>query len=203
MIRPLLVAASTLAITPLAHAETRALSGFDAVSASGKLQVEISQGAAHSVRLDGPRASEVISRVRDGRLELETPRTWFGLSNSRTHVRITMPSVRALSASAGAEMEARDMRADALALDSSSGAELTVTGTCGALSADASSGADLDARGLRCSTANVDSSSGADAYVQATELANVDASSGSDIYLTGGARIGGMDVSSGADVHRR
>ncbi len=204
MTRLLLISAAALAIAPMAHAETRDLAGFDGVSASGKLQVEVRLGAAFSVQLDGPRAHEVTAVMRGSTLELETPRNWFGFSNNRdTQVRITMPAVRALSASAGAELEAFDVRSETIALDASSGAELTVSGTCDTVNADASSGADLDAGELVCANANVDSSSGADARVYASASANADASSGSDIFLLGGARSVSSESSSGADVHRR
>lgn len=203
MIRTVLAAAAaTAAFTPAAFAETRDVSGFHSVHAASRVEVEIRQGANFSVILEGPEAAQTTTRVSNGTLYIEPPRRWFS-SRRDTHVRITMPEIRGIGASAGSEVEALDIRAQELSLDASSGAELTVSGTCTALNADASSGADLDASRLRCATANVDTSSGAEAHVNASQSANVDASSGSDIYLTGGANIAAMDTSSGADVHRR
>lgn len=203
MIRTVLTAAAaTIALAPAAFAETRNVTGFHSVHAASRVEVEIRQGANFSVSLEGPDAAETTTRVSNGTLHIEPPRRWFS-SRRDTQVRITMPEIRGIAAAAGSEVEALDIRAQELSLDASSGAELTVSGTCTALNADASSGADLDASALRCATANVDASSGADAHVNASQSVNVDASSGSDIYLTGGASITAMDTSSGADVHRR
>ena len=203
MMRPVfaLAAIALLAATP-ASAESRALSGFTAIEASGRLRVEVSQGPHFSVDIDGQRADRVVARVDGDTLALSTGPNWFR-SGIDANVRVVMPALTALESSAGVDLIAHNINAGALSLEASSGSDLRVDGTCGSLVADASSGADLHAGGLRCDNVEVSASSGSVATVHARAAVNVDASSGADIFVEGEGRLGRVDISSGADLHHR
>lgn len=197
------LALGVFALAGPAFAETRGLSGFTSVEAAGNVEVEVIQGDGFSVVVDDSRADRVLTHVRGDTLEIDMRRnwSWFG-SRPPGRVSVTMPEITALSAAAGSTVRAENVRADAISLDASSGADLIVSGTCNTLVADSSSGADLRARDLRCVNGSVESSSGADATVYLTGVVDVDASSGSDIRLLGGANMRNVEISSGADVHR-
>ena len=197
-------ALAVLLATP-ASAETRGLSGFDQVSASGGYEVEITFGPQFSVDVEGPGAADVVTRVSGRRLIVEPVRTWgfhWG-SRRRAAVRVSMPSVSGLDASSGAEINASGLDADALALDASSGAHLRIAGSCRTLSVDASSGSVISAQDLRCNEATVDVSSGARTSVSVDGVLNVDASSGGEVNASGDPRIGDISLSSGGALHRR
>jgi len=87
-------------------------------------------------------------------------------------------------------------------LDSSSGADLRVSGRCDSFNADASSGADIHAQELRCENGSAEASSGADARVFASGRVNVDASSGGGVVVYGNPSIGNVDLSSGGTLRR-
>ncbi len=196
-------AAAIALLAGSAHAESRGLSNFASVSASGGAHVELAVGPAFSVDVEGRDAAQIITRVQSGRLIVQPVRGWRWGGRRDALVRVTMPSVEALDASSGAELDASGVNADALALDASSGAELTVTGACRAFTADASSGARIDARQLQCGAGSVDASSGANAFVHVSGILNVDASSGANVSVAGSPEIGDISLSSGGSLHRR
>jgi len=115
------VIAATALMSSAASAETRALSGFDSVSAAGRVSVEIVVGGAHSVEVTGPRIENIVTRVEGGELHIEPRRNTRGRGRD-AHVRITMPDLRGLDVAAGAEVDARQVSADTFLLDVSSGA---------------------------------------------------------------------------------
>ena len=194
-----MIAASALLVSA-ASAETRALNGFDSVSAAGRVEVEIVIGQAFGVELTGPRVDNVITRVEGGRLEIETRNNRGNWRGRDAHVRITMPSLRALDVAAGAAVNAREVSAAAFALDVSSGATADVTGACESLTLDISSGANVRAGDFRCGDVRADASSGASATVYAANAIAVDASSGASLRWRGEAQTRALDLSSGASA---
>lgn len=196
------VAAAALLTTP-ASAETRALSGFDSISASGRVEVEIVVGPQFSVDVTGPHIERVLTRVEGGNLRIETRNEhgWRGRGRDGL-VRVTLPSLRALDVSAGAEVDARDIAASGFILDASSGGYVVIEGECQTLSLDLSSGANVRAGDLRCGEVRADASSGANATVYAVSTISVDASSGASLRWAGPAQLRHVDLSSGASARR-
>lgn len=185
-----------------AFAEPRANSGFTRVDASAGNDVEVTVGSRFSVDVSGPGADRVVTRVSGQTLVVERRRGFHWGPTRRALVRVTMPRVEGLSASSGADLTATGVSADHIALDSSSGADLRVSGRCGSFTADASSGADIHAQDLHCENGSVDVSSGADARVYASGRLNVDASSGGGVVAYGNPGIGNIDLSSGGSLRR-
>lgn len=199
----LILAASALVLATagVAHAETRNLNGFTKVSASAGTDVQVTVGGGFSVEVTGRDANRIITRVSGDTLIVE-PVRGFSWRGRQANVRVTMPRVDGLSASSGSDLVATGVNAGAISLDSSSGADLRVSGTCSTFTADASSGADLHAQNLRCESGSVDVSSGAGARVYATGRLDVDASSGAGVVAYGNPGIGNVDLSSGGSLRR-
>jgi hypothetical protein len=195
--------ALVLATTGAALAEQRSASGFTRVSASGGTDVTVTVGAGFSVDVTGAGADRIVTRVSGETLIVERRQNWWSWgARPNAEVRVTMPRVEGLSASSGADLIATGVNGGAIELDSSSGADLRVSGTCASFIADASSGADLHAQELRCESGTVDASSGADARVFASGRLNVDASSGGGVIAYGDSRVGDVDLSSGGTLRR-
>jgi hypothetical protein len=86
-------------------------------------------------------------------------------------------------------------------VDSSSGADVEVTGLAGDLvTLRASSGSDVNAERLLCADVEAIASSGSDLDVHATASIKAEASSGSDLTVTGNPVTREEDESSGADL---
>ncbi|MEQ1817099.1 MAG: head GIN domain-containing protein [Terricaulis sp.] len=199
----LILAASALVLATAgaAHAETRNLSGFTKVDANAGTDVEVTVGGAYRVEVTGRDADRIVTRI-DGDTLVVEPVRGFSWRGRQANIRVTMPRVEGLSASSGADLVATGVSGGAIALDSSSGADLRVSGTCANFTADASSGSDLDARQLRCESGSVDVSSGAGARVFASGRLDVDASSGGGVIAYGNPGIGNIDLSSGGSLRR-
>lgn len=199
-------AASVFAVSA-AHAETRTfdLRGFTVVEASAGVDVTVAVGEDYSIRAEGE--SEALDRLR---LELDGDALEVGRVNDRgffsfgrkwnVSVYVTTPSLTGAEASSGADLSVTGIDASEFSASVSSGADATLSGTCGVIEASGSSGADLNARELKCSNAVADVSSGADLTLYATESVEADASSGGDITVYGGAKNTDIDKSSGGGV---
>ena len=185
-----------------ALAAPRDHSGFNQVSASAGTDVEVTVGSGFSVDVSGPGADRVVTRVSGETLVVERERGFHWGTSPRALVRVTMPRVEGLSASSGSDLIATGVNGGDISLDSSSGADLRVSGRCASFTADASSGADIHAQDLRCENGSVDASSGADARVFASGRLNVDASSGGGVVAYGNPGIGNIDLSSGGSLRR-
>ncbi|MBL8536296.1 MAG: DUF2807 domain-containing protein [Hyphomonadaceae bacterium] len=202
-IAAVVVSISTILAVGVAAAEPRPLSGFTRVQASAGVRVDIAIGEAFAVDVAGRDADRIETRVSNGVLVIEPVRSWgFQWGRRDARVRVSMPRVEGLDVSSGAVISTRGVNADALSLEASSGASLTVAGACASFDADASSGAVIRAAELRCQNGAVDVSSGARADVFASNSVNVDASSGGDVTVHGGAGYGDVDLSSGGSLRR-
>lgn len=197
----LAASALVLAAAGVAHAEVRNLSGFTKVDANAGADVQVTVGGAFRVEVTGRDAARIITRVEGDTLIVQ-PQRGFSWRGRQANIRVTMPSADGFSASSGADLIASGVNAQDITLDSSSGADLRVSGACRTFTADASSGADLDARNLRCESGAVDVSSGADARVFATGRIDIDASSGGGVLAYGNPAVGNIDLSSGGSFRR-
>lgn len=194
--------ALAIACAGTAAAEPRDHSGFTRVDASAGTDVTVTVGRGFSVDVSGPGADRVVTRVSGQTLIVERRRGISWGRSPRAEVRVTMPRVEGLSASSGADLVATGVDSSNIVLDSSSGADLRVSGRCGSFRADVSSGADIYAQELRCENGSVDASSGADARVFATGRLDIDASSGGGIVAYGNPSVGNVDLSSGGSFRR-
>jgi hypothetical protein len=189
-------------LTPQASAETRAftLSSFDKINASAAVKVIVRQGAyAISVEEPDGRFDNLRLEVRDGQLFVGRKGHAEGRSPRYT-VTVTMPSITAMDVSSAATMEAANLSLQAVAVDVSSGARATLSGSCTTLAVDVSSGARFDGDALRCETAAVDASSGGHAEAFASRTAVADASSGGHVTFHGQPAQITRDTSSGGSV---
>lgn len=194
--------AFAMAVAGPAFAEQRALSGFTKVSANAGTDVIVTIGSGFSVDVTGPGAARVVTRLSGDTLIIGRRSGFSWGASPRAEIRVTMPRVDGLSAASGADLIATNVNADNIVLDSSSGADLRVSGRCATFTADASSGSDIYAEALRCENGSVDASSGADARVFATGRLDVNASSGGGVIVHGNPGIGDVDLSSGGSMRR-
>jgi hypothetical protein len=206
-ILPVILAALPLSIWAAgeAAADTRtySLSGFDRVSVSAGIDVDLKQGP-FSVVADEPNGKfdNLVLEVRGNTLHISRKSnigTWFSRGPD-IHVAVSAPNYVGIGASSGSAVEGSNLSLKDLEVEVSSGADVDLAGSCTSLRVDISSGADFDGEQLRCETASVDASSGADADAYATRSATGDASSGADVTFHGKPAEFDKDTSSGGSV---
>ena len=207
--REFMIAGLAFAIATPAFAETRALSGFDSVNASGRYSVEVAVGPEFLVSVEGPDAARLRTRVQGNTLKIEPARaSWFGNPRYDATVRVTLPALTGVAAARGAtmiataggactefsaaaamgaELSVSDIQCDSVDAAAAMGAQLTLSGACGMLDVSAAMGAQVDAEALRCETLDASAAMGADVDAFATGTYDASASMGGDVSIAGGA----------------
>lgn len=195
-------AIAVLAFASAAYAETRNLTGFNAVGAEGRLRVEVTMGQGYSVTVDGADANKVDTYLRNNSLQIREINRGLFAGNRRLAavVHVTMPRLEALSSAKGTELRATNVQAGDLALSVAMGSEMEVSGTCSSLSASASMGAELRAANLDCADVQVSASMGAEARVRARNTVSASASMGGDIDVAGNPASRSSSASMGGDI---
>jgi len=196
--------AVAFALTGAAGADTRNLSGFTGVVARDRIAVQVEQGERHSVRVEGPDAAKVRTRIEGGDLRIQrTNLPWFG-ETPRTNaiVYVTMPSVQNIAASRGASVRATNIAARDLDVAAAMGGEVELAGTCRALDVSAAMGGSVEAEGLRCENADASASMGGSVSLFAARSLDAAASMGGSITNTGGASQGDNSAVMGGSIAR-
>ena len=188
----------------LAETRTYDFEGFDAVSVAAGVNADITVGDDFSVVAEGSEKALERLEIRFRDRQLKIGRRTKGMNwkrdSDQVTVRISMPSLIALSGSSGAEVDAQGVDANGFSVDGSSGAELSVSGVCEGLVADVSSGARIRAEDLQCKTANADASSGGSMKIFANDSLIGDASSGGRISVSGSPQRVVQGTSSGGSI---
>lgn len=187
-----------------ADQKTYNLGDFTSVSVSAGVHVTWAKGPVSIVAEEERGRFDDLKISNDGgRLQIghKGNASWF---NSRNYqVRLTAPSLSAVSVSSGAHFEGSGVDLQTFALNASSGAHAEVSGKCGSITGDASSGAHADAGGLICANATASASSGAHLQLSASQKVTANASSGAHVEVSGGAKDVTSDQSSGGRVSVR
>ncbi|MEM9551056.1 MAG: DUF2807 domain-containing protein [Pseudomonadota bacterium] len=224
----LAAAALTVACaSSLAAGETlHDLAGFNRISASDGIKVEVFSGSDYSVvsdvsgtaresRLIVSQDGDTLTIKRKGRssmllmgmadyysVTVHLPELTAILAHRGVDVEVsgTFPDKFSATTSSGADLDIDGLDTAEVFLKASSGSDLDARGTCVTLEVQASSGSDIDAEELECRDVRAKASSGSDIEVHLTGTLNARASSGSDIDVEGTPKDVSVEESSGGDV---
>lgn len=224
MFRALVLGFAALAVSSVAYAEPRNLSGFDQVNVAGRFRVEISVGAQHSVDVAGADAAQIVTRVEGDTLKIEPRRRpWFGDEPRRdVVVRVTLPRFEGVAAARGAEVRAtgggdctsfeavaamgaslnvRDLYCGTVDATAAMGGALELAGACRTLDVTAAMGGAVEASALRC--ASVDASAAMGGAIEAFAEHTYDASAvmGGGVDISGGGRAADRSAVMGGSIH--
>ena len=201
--RVLLIASVALvALSSIAGAEVRNLSGFNSINTSDRIDVEVRQGDAFRVEVLGSDAEQIRTQLDGRALEIrQRNRPWFGGPRDiDARVIVTIPNIEGLAASRGASIRAEGIRASDISLAASMGGSIDISGECRAVSAAASMGGSIDADSLECQTANISASMGGNAEVFASNTFNAAASMGGAVRVDGSPQTGERTASMGGSI---
>ncbi len=204
--------------------ETRDLSGFEAVAVGGGIDLLLRQGDRFVVEVQSDDdASEIITEVRAGKLEIRRERSFGFHWGDAGSVHVTLPKLVALTASGGSDVRAEgaltgdalridvsggsdvviEVAVDTLELNASGGSDVNLTGTARAARLASTGGSDVNAGRFTAGEANVNSSGGSDLVIAVRDKISGHASGGSDIAYSGQPSSVDIDTSGGSDVRRR
>lgn len=203
--------------------ERNASPEFNAVSASGDVEVIIEQGTQRSITVeaDDNLQEHIKTEIKGGKLEISTDAN-FNSPAART-ITVVLPEVKEIESSASARVKNRNvLKAGNLALhtssgsnmelsidsydvtfEASSGSMLKVSGKAGKVEASTSSGASIDASGVIASQVRAEASSGGTTIVNPVDELKANASSGGNVQYVKTPTSLSKDVSSGGNVFQQ
>lgn len=208
--RTIMIAAAALTLAGPALAQqnttqTVQTAPFTAIDASAGTKVIFTPGAQSVTMVGDAEAMERMRvEVRGSTLYVgRKPNIGWGNNSRRwrVEVRVSAPSLTALSVSSGAMVDAKGVSAGPFKLDASSGGAMVVEGRCETLAADVSSGGSLNAGKFACANVRGDASSGGSLNAFATTSKNGNASSGGSVRIAGPGAAGSATKSSGGSVN--
>ena len=168
-----------------AKSETRAVSGFTKVDASGTVNVEIVAQKDFSVAVEADdnlltnikteTSGDTLKIYSEDSISPKTP----------INVKISMPAVEGLGLSGASNSSVSGVKANALELKASGASKIRVDGAAKELTANASGASTIDAERLQTVDADIEASGASQAVVAATGELNVEASGASKIVYVG------------------
>lgn len=224
LIAPLLIAVT---LAGPAAAETRSLSGFQAVDAEDRLMVTIALGDTYTVEVTGSDADRIRTHVDGRTLYIEDERRpLFGRSpRLDAQVRVTMPAIESVSAARGMQLVANltggtchefsasaamggsasveNAQCDDVSSSAAMGGEVRISGTCRRHDVSASMGGYVRARDMQCATVDASASMGGDISAYASQSYDASASMGGSIDVGGGASASDTSTVMGGSVRSR
>lgn len=179
--------------------EVREVETFTAIEAGGGIHLEVTVGAAQSVRLDAQEniLDILTTEVEGGTLVIGSSDSYS--TSRRITATISMESLDGLELSGGAAGDVHGVDAEMLELTLSGGADLTLAGVADELSLDDTGGAQAHLDGLQVVDATIACSGGAQAELNVSGMLHGEASGGATVRVDGDPMID-VDVSGGASL---
>jgi hypothetical protein len=204
--------------------ETRPLTDFTSVAVGGGIDLFLRQGDRFVVEVSSEDLADIVTEVHTGTLEISRPkRSSFFDWGDHGSVRVTLPSLAALTASGGSDVATEgsisgdklrlvasggsdvviDVSVATLDVQASGGSDVRLSGSARSARVQSSGGSDLNASGLTADEADVNSSGGSDLSIAVRDKIVGNASGGSDVSYTGEPSTVDVNSSGGSDVSRR
>jgi hypothetical protein len=227
--RSLLAAAlvSSLSAFAATRTETRKVTDFDGIDASGGLTLEVKKGETSvSIEGDADAIAAYVTEVKDGVLHIHRNKgSWRDIfRDQKVTVRVTTPALKTLDASGGIDVTANDVAtkstftthlsggiklrasgiaSDTVKIDASGGVEATLDGKAKTVDVDVSGGTNLDTRKLQATSVTLDASGGCDVKVNASKSVKGQASGGVSVDVYGNPPEVAVEASGAASVERK
>jgi hypothetical protein len=179
--------------------EMREVESFTAIEAGGGIHLEVTVGAAQSVRLEAQEniLDILLTDIEGGTLVIGSSDSYS--TSRQITATISMESLDGLELSGGAVGEVQGVDADALDLTVSGGAQLTVAGVASELRLDDTGGAQAHLGGLQVGDARIACSGGATAELNVSGTLRGEASGGATVRVNDDATLD-VEVSGGASL---
>lgn len=204
----------------------RKVSGFNAISVSGGIDLYITQGFTESVKIEtvADRQDDVVAIVQNGTLRIyNDSHLRFNWGKMILKAYVTLPTLTHLTASGGSDvynygiLKFNDLKISTsggsdiklelngarLECRGSGGADLKFNGKVAYLDAEVSGGSDLIAYDLTAVKAKVRASGGSDAKISVTSELDASANGGADIFYRGNPSRINKHSSGGSDITRK
>jgi hypothetical protein len=177
------------------RSEQRTVPAFKGLSVSGAIEVQVTVGGTQSVALTGDDnvVPLIRTRVSKGTLVVDSKTSYS--SKTPLVLRITAPSLEALSSSGACNGFVKGIKAGRFSLNLSGASRFELTGTAEQLAIEASGASDIRARQLRASAVTANSSGSSAIELTASDTLAAQSSGASAIDYWGNPATVARDVS--------
>jgi hypothetical protein len=183
--------------------EVREVSSFSEIELGGAYRVDIIVGEKQRLELsaDDNLLPMIKTEVTGSRLSIHSQE---GIRPKTTPtLKISVPDLRALSASGAAKVAVRNIRGDRFKLELSGAGAVALQGQTANLDVDASGAAEVDTKELIARTVKIDASGAVKADVRATEALDVDLSGVGVVNYYGDPKIVHRDITGAGQVVKK
>lgn len=162
---------------------------FTKVSSKGSFDVEIKQGSASDVVVEGDENIVKLVRLKvvGETLEIDTEGNYT--TSTRLVVKITLPKIEGIDLSGSGNTTVSGVKADDLDVDISGSGNIKIDGTAKKLSASVSGSGVIDANTLEAKDADADISGSGSIKVFATKNLNVDIAGSGEVSYKGSPNL--------------
>ena len=171
-----------------ASAETKSydVSGFDELDVAAGVDVNFQTGPNWSVEAVTEEDQDTVKvHAKGDRLYLSRKNSLRWSNRGPVKFTVTAPSLKAIEASSGSSLMAADIVAETLDIKATSGATLSIYGTCSNLEVSANSGGTINAKELICASVEASASSGGSISSYAKSSATSKTSTGGSVVIYG------------------
>ena len=166
--------------------KTYDLSGFDELDVSAGVDVKFQTGENWSVIAEYENEEDDLKvRVKGDRLYLSRRNTLRWNDRGVVTFTVTAPSLDAIEASSGSSLLAEGIETGDLDLEATSGATVSIYGTCSKLEVSVNSGGTINAKELKCASVDAKASSGGSLSAFADTSATSKTSTGGSVVIYG------------------
>jgi hypothetical protein len=169
----------------MSKVETRNVSGFDEIEASGAVNVEVSVQKDFSVTVeaDDNLLQYIKTETSGNTLKIYTEGSIS--TKTKIYVKISMPEINSVDVSGASTIAVSNVKSDSIKLEASGASKIKIDGEANTMEADASGASGINAEGLKVETADIEASGASNATVWANDELKADASGASSIYYAG------------------
>lgn len=183
--------------------ENRNVEEFDSIEASGAFEIRVTIGDKQSlsVTADDNLLRHIVTRVRNGKLILDTKRDL----NPRRDIIITITAknLKQIEASGACDIFVESINNDYLEIDMSGASDIKLLGSTDKFSVYLSGAGNVDAKNLIAKKVKISLSGASDAVVHATELLDAEVSGVGSVDYYGDPDKVVTDISGVGSINRK
>ena len=183
--------------------EKRSVPAFAAVDVSGAYEVEIVVQQEQTLEVEGDDnlLPLIKTEVKNGVLNINNEKGFS--TKHRLRVRISVPSLDAVSTSGASNIVASNVKSDDFKIDASGAGKMQISGETKTLEVDISGAGEIDAKDLRAQKVSINSSGAAQADVYASEELNADVSGAGNVNYYGNPKTVNEDRSGAGSISKK
>lgn len=148
---------STVALAGDVQTETRDVSDFDRIYLYGVFEAKVTAGEDYSLALEGDSALLALleTDVENGRLSIGWDKSVRSRAKDGVLVTVTLPGLKELVVDGAVDAELDNLDSPTLSLAINGAGEVTLTGTCGHLTATTNGAGEVNAQDFHCEDATL------------------------------------------------